>query len=141
MDRGVRGVAVRDGAIDADAVSASVEDDACGAVVTFVGVVRNHDRGRTVTGIEYEGHPTAPDVLAAVADEVASHHPGACLAVEHRVGVLGVGDIALVAAVSAPHRSVAFLATSELVDLVKERLPVWKRQVFADGTDEWTGAA
>jgi molybdopterin synthase subunit MoaE len=141
MTRGVRGSAVRDHALDVAAVSASVEDQRCGAVVSFVGVVRNHDRGRQVVSIEYEGHPTAPEVLRRVAEEVATAHPGCCVAIEHRVGTLQVGDVALVAAVSAAHRSAAFLATSELVDLVKERLPVWKRQVFDDGTDEWTGAA
>lgn len=141
MVRGVRGSAVRDRVLDAHAVTSLVEDEACGAVVTFVGVVRNHDRGRSVVAIEYEGHPSAAQVLGTIAEEVADAHSGCCVAIEHRVGTLGVGDTAMVAAVSAPHRSVAFLAASELVDLVKERLPVWKRQVFADGTDEWTGAA
>lgn len=141
MARGVRRSSVRDHALEAEAVTASVEDDGCGAVVTFVGVVRNHDRGRPVVAIQYEGHPSAPEVLREVAEEVAGAHPGCCVAIEHRVGMLEVGEVAMVAAVSAAHRSEAFMTASELVDLVKDRLPVWKRQVFADGTDEWTGAA
>ena len=141
MGEGVRASAVRDVPLDVDALTSLVEDERCGAVVVFTGVVRNHDRGRDVTSIEYEAHPSATQVLTEVAQRVAQSYPGCCLAVEHRTGVLAVGDVALVAAVSAPHRSAAFMATSELVDLVKSNLPVWKRQVFADGTDEWTGAA
>lgn len=135
----VRAVAVREGTLDVRAVAASVRDDAAGAVVTFEGVVRDHDRGRPVVSIQYEAHPSAEQVLVDVAREASQRHPGCLLAVEHRVGVLAVGEIALVAAASAAHRREAFAATSELVDLVKEKLPVWKRQVFADGSDEWVG--
>ncbi len=141
MDERVRRSAVCDRGLTVADISAAVEDDRCGAVVTFSGVVRDHDRGRHVISIEYEGHPSAADVLARVADEVCQEFPGVLLAVEHRVGMLQVGDIAMVAAASAAHRGQAFMACSRLVDLVKEQLPVWKRQVFADGTDEWTGAA
>lgn len=108
-----------------------------GAVVTFAGVVRDHDRGRVVRELEYVAHPSAGDVVAEVAAEVAGRFPVDAVAVSHRVGHLPVGGIALAVAVSAAHRHEAFEAASALVEQVKHRLPVWKRQVFDDGTDEW----
>ncbi|MEU7529907.1 molybdenum cofactor biosynthesis protein MoaE [Saccharothrix sp. NPDC042600] len=115
-----------------------VENAGAGAVVTFSGVVRDHDHGRTVRELEYVGHPTAGDVVAeVVADVVAKFEGVRAVAVSHRVGELRIGDVALACAVSAEHRGEAFAVCSELVDEVKRRLPVWKRQVFADGTDEW----
>ncbi|HEY7274098.1 MAG TPA: molybdenum cofactor biosynthesis protein MoaE [Actinoplanes sp.] len=116
---------------------AAVADQRAGAVVSFQGVVRDHDHGRTVTLLEYEGHPTAETVLRAVADEIAADPAVFAVAVSHRVGVLQIGDVALVAAVSTAHRAAAFAACARLVDEAKARLPIWKRQVFADGTDEW----
>ncbi len=140
-DQRIRRCAVSERALDVAAIAASVDDDHAGAVVTFSGVVRDHDRGRRVTAIEYEGHPSAPGVLARVAAQVLAEFPGVLVAIEHRSGMLRVGDVAMVGAVSASHRGQAFMACSRLVDLVKEQLPVWKRQIFADGTDEWTGTA
>ncbi|CRK61285.1 Molybdenum cofactor biosynthesis protein MoaB [Alloactinosynnema sp. L-07] len=118
--------------------AALVEDDAAGAVVTFAGVVRDHDHGRGVTALTYEGHPTAKDIVAEVATEVAARHRGVrALAVTHRIGDLAVGDVALACAVAAEHRREAFTACADLVDEVKARLPIWKHQKFTDGTDEW----
>jgi molybdopterin synthase catalytic subunit len=116
---------------------AAVADPRAGAVVSFAGVVRDHDHGRGVVRLEYEGHPSASDVLRAVAEEIAADPEVIAIAVSHRVGPLEVGDIALAAAVSTAHRAAAFAACARLVDRVKEKLPVWKHQVFADGTDEW----
>lgn len=132
---------VRDSAIDVGECAAAVDDPAAGAVVTFGGVVRNHDGGRSVREIEYVGHPTAGQIVAEVAADVAARFPVDAVAVVHRVGTLRVGDVALAAAVSAAHRAEAFEATAELVEEIKRRLPVWKRQVFPDGTHEWTGSA
>ncbi|WP_226921500.1 molybdenum cofactor biosynthesis protein MoaE [Georgenia subflava] len=132
---------VRTAPVDVAECAAAVEDAAAGAVVTFGGVVRNHDLGRPVTGIEYVGHPGAGDVVKQVAADVAVRFPVDAIAVVHRVGTLGVGDVALAAAVSAAHRAEAFEATAELVEEIKKRLPVWKRQVFPDGSHEWTGSA
>ncbi|MFH5824111.1 molybdenum cofactor biosynthesis protein MoaE [Georgenia sp. AZ-5] len=132
---------VRDAPVEVTECAAAVADAAAGAVVTFGGVVRNHDGGRSVTRIEYVGHPTAGEVVAEVAADVARRFPVDAVAVVHRVGLLEVGDVALAAAVSAAHRAEAFAATAELVEEVKRRLPVWKRQVFPDGTHEWTGSA
>ena len=116
----------------------AVSGEDAGAVVTFAGVVRAHDRGRRVRSLTYEAHPDAQRVLEVVAHQVAAEtHDLARLAVSHRVGELTVGDTALVVATAAAHRSAALRACGMLVDEVKARLPVWKHQVFADGTDEW----
>ena len=90
--------------------------------------------------LEYEGHPTAAAVVAAVAAEVAARHAVVAVAVLHRVGRMQVGESALVVAVSAAHRREAFEACADSSTL-KERLPVWKHQVFVDGTDEWVNCA
>lgn len=126
--------------VSAAEVSALVRTDADGAVVTFEGVVRDHDHGRTVTALEYEAHPTAAARLAACAESVVAEHPSVRIAVLHRVGSLRVGDVALVAAVASAHRQEAFAACGTLVDRVKAEVPIWKRQRFADGDDEWVGS-
>ena len=121
---------------------ALVAHEAAGAVVGFAGVVRDHDGGRTVTRLEYSAHPTAEQTLADVAAEIAAESHGVrAIAVSHRIGVLNIGDAALVAAVAADHRGAAFDTCQRLVDTVKARLPVWKHQFFGDGSDEWVGSA
>jgi molybdopterin synthase catalytic subunit len=129
--------AVTTEALDVAAHEAAVSAPASGAVVTFAGVVRDHDGGRPVRAIEYVGHPSAEAVLASVVAEVTAGSDVDAVAVSHRLGDLGIGDAALVVAVAAAHRQEAFATAALLVDEVKHRLPVWKRQVFADGTDEW----
>ena len=115
---------------------------AAGAVVGFAGVVRDHDGGRQVVRLEYSAHPSAEQTLAEVLAEVGGQAVGVrAIAASHRVGVLQIGDAALVAAVSADHRGAAFETCARLVDAVKDRLPVWKHQFFADGSDEWVGSA
>lgn len=115
----------------------AVADKRAGAVVSFAGVVRDHDGGRSVTELEYVGHPSAQDVLAEVAAEFSARPGLHAVAVSHRVGMLTIGDVALACAVSASHRGEAFAACADLVDEVKRRLPIWKRQVFTDGQEEW----
>ena len=115
----------------------AVADKAAGAVVSFAGVVRDHDGGRAVTELEYVGHPSAERVIAEIAAEFAARPQLRAVAVSHRIGRLGIGDLALACAVSADHRGAAFAACAELVDEVKQRLPIWKRQVFTDGEEEW----
>ncbi len=129
--------AVSDQPLDVGVHERAVLRPAAGAHVVFCGVVRDHDHGRRVTELEYEAHPGAADVLREVAAGFAALEAVSGLAVSHRVGRLAVGDLALVAAVSAPHRQEAFEVCMHLVDEVKRRLPIWKRQVFDDGTDEW----
>lgn len=132
---------VTDAPLDRAVLEAFVDHAAAGATVCFVGAVRDHDHGRAVTRLEYEAHPQAEHVLREVAEEIAAAYPLLAIAVAHRVGPLTIGEAALVAAVSAPHRGEAFAGASALVDLVKERIPVWKHQHFADGTDEWVNCA
>jgi molybdopterin synthase catalytic subunit len=120
-----------------DAHEKAVADRRAGAVVSFQGVVRDHDHGRTVTVLEYEGHPTAAKVLREVAEEIAADPDVYAVAVSHRVGTLKIGDVALIASVSTAHRAAAFAACARLVGEAKARLPIWKHQIFDDGTDEW----
>lgn len=118
-----------------------VNHQAAGAVVGFVGMIRDHDGGRPVVTLEYSAHPSAAQVMAEVVAEVAERSCGVrAVAASHRVGVLEIGEAAFVAAVAADHRQAAFDTCAELVDAIKERLPVWKRQFFVDGTDEWVGS-
>jgi len=133
----VRIAEIHDTHLDLAAHEKAVADPRAGAVVTFQGVVRDHDDGKGVTLLEYEGHPSAAAVLREVADEIAADPNVYAVAVSHRVGVLQIGDVALVAAVSTAHRAAAFKACARLVDEAKARLPIWKRQVFTDGTEEW----
>jgi molybdopterin synthase catalytic subunit len=113
-----------------------------GAIVGFAGVVRDHDGGRTVLRLDYSAHPSAEQTLAEVLEEIAaSAHGVRAIAVSHRIGALAIGDAALVVAVAADHRGAAFAACAAVVDSVKARLPVWKHQFFADGTDQWVNSA
>jgi molybdopterin synthase catalytic subunit len=124
--------------LSADEHAALVDDASAGAVVTFAGVVRDHDGGRGVRRLEYSGHPSAAAVIRAVAEQVAARASGVrAIAVSHRIGPLEIGDVALACAVAADHRQEAFAVCAELVDEVKRQLPIWKHQHFADGTDEW----
>lgn len=133
----VRLAEISDKPLDVAAHSAAVRSATAGADVTFCGVVRDHDSGRQVVELEYSGYPTAGDVLREVAEEIAAEEAVIAVAVSHRVGMLAVGDVALVASVTAAHRKQAFDSCQRLVDQAKARLPIWKRQVFADGSDEW----
>ncbi len=130
---------VTDAAVDIANFMAEVADDGAGAVVTFQGVVRNHDAGEAVEYIDYHAHPDAQSILEVIVAEIAARpgvHRVACV---HRWGHLEVGQTAMVAAVSASHRHQAFSAVSDLVDEVKLRLPIWKKQGFSDGQSRWSG--
>jgi molybdopterin synthase catalytic subunit len=128
-------------AIDVAAHEAAVAHPGAGAVVSFAGVVRDHDGGRSVARLCYEAHPSAEAVLGEVAAEIAKEPGVYGVAVAHRIGDLAIGDVALAAAVATAHRGEAFTLCARLVDEVKARLPVWKHQIFTDGTDEWVNAA
>lgn len=139
--------------ISVDQAIAAVESDTAGAVVSFSGVVRNHDGGKAVERLSYSAHPTAHQVMADVVARLVAEHAGDApsgsvgtagqpvrIWAAHRIGMLEIGDPALVCAVSAAHRGQAFAVCSELVDRIKEQVPIWKEQFFADGTVEWVGA-
>jgi len=135
----LRLVALSDEPIDAATVVAAVGDDGAGGVVSFTGVVRDSDGGRAVTTLEYVAHPDALEALRAVAQAVAADLPVRALAAVHRTGVLGVGDVAVVVAAAAAHRGEAFEAARRLIDDLKASVPIWKRQVFVTGEQEWVG--
>ncbi len=122
--------------IDAAAVEAAVLSRADGALVTFRGVIRDHDAGHAVTRLDYSAHPDAADFLRAACDRIGGD---LVVAAVHRIGTLQVGDVALVAAVAAPHRAEAFAACAALIDAIKAEVPIWKRQHSPDGTTEWVG--
>lgn len=118
----------------------AVVDDASGAETSFVGRVRDHDPDASgaVTALEYTSHPDAQEKLRELADRAAAAH-GAVVAVSHRVGTLRVGEAAVVIACSAAHREEAFSACRAVIEDIKRELPVWKRQLAADGTAAWKG--
>jgi molybdopterin synthase catalytic subunit len=125
--------------IDVAALAQSVQTDACGAVITFAGVVReNSDDGRPVTGLSYEAH----DAMAAAEFEriagEARRRFGVCeIAIAHRTGHLKVGEVSVVVAVAAPHRGAAFDACEYAIDELKRRAPIWKKEHYAHGDSEW----
>lgn len=124
--------------IDRAWLEAQVLTDADGALVVFEGVIRDHDHGAGVLSLDYQAHPDAERFLADVCADVASA-AGLRVAAAHRVGHLEVGDVALVAVVAAPHRAEAFAVCARLVEEIKQRVPIWKRQHLADGPSEWVG--
>lgn len=136
---GVRLAEITDRPLDPAVVDAAVRGPRFGAVVVFSGVVRNHDGGQDVSALEYSAHPQATRFLRECCAAVAESS-GLPVAAVHRVGDLRVGDLAIVTAVAAPHRAEAFTACSILVDRIKHEVPIWKRQLFADGLSEWVNA-
>ena len=130
---------VRDDPLSVDEVLSSVQHPRCGGIALFVGVVREHDHGAEVTALDYSAHPSVVESLARVCADVAGRHDVARVSAVHRVGHLEIGDVAVVAAVSAPHRGQAFDACRDLIDTLKGTVPIWKHQLFTDGSDEWVG--
>jgi molybdopterin synthase catalytic subunit len=124
--------------IDRAWLERQVLTDADGALVVFEGVIRDQDHGAGVSSLDYQAHPDAERFLADVCASVAAS-AGLRVAAAHRVGHLEIGDVALVAVVAAPHRAEAFAACARLVDEIKQRVPIWKRQHLADGPSEWVG--
>ncbi|NLG23546.1 MAG: molybdenum cofactor biosynthesis protein MoaE [Actinomycetales bacterium] len=123
-----------------DEVLAAVRHPAAGAVAIFVGTVRDHDGGRGgVVRLDYSAHPDAEETLAAVAEEIG-RMPGVLrVAAVHRRGELAVGDTAVVCAVAAAHRAESFAAARALIEELKARVPIWKKQLFETGSTEWVG--
>jgi len=108
-------------------------------VLDAVGVVRELDHGQGVEALEYTSHPSAPQVLHDLAERLGAGADVIRLAVVHRIGHLEIGDVAVVVAVSAAHRGAALDVCRELIDAVKSTVPIWKHQIFDDGSDEWVG--
>jgi molybdopterin synthase catalytic subunit len=127
-------------ALDLDVHLRAVDDASAGAVTTFVGRVRDHDPDASgaVVALEYTAHPDAETTLHRIASEAIGSSE-AIVAVSHRIGRLGVGDAAVVIAVASPHRAEAYEVSRTVIETIKSELPVWKRQVEADGTTAWKG--
>jgi molybdopterin synthase catalytic subunit len=136
----VRLIAVRESELSVDEVRAAVADPAAGGIALFAGAVRDTDHGRGVTGLSYSAHPSAVAELRRVAEVIAEKYPVIGIAAVHRVGDLAIGDLAVVLAVSCPHRSEAFDACRDLIDILKASVPIWKHQLFDDGGTEWVGS-
>lgn len=130
---------IREQPLSVDEVIDAVRSAGAGAVVAFLGLVRERDGGRDVTGLDYSAHPDAARRLAEVAQSVADRAQGARVAVTHRVGTLEIGDLAVVLAVATAHRGEAFTLARALIDELKAGVPIWKHQSFADGSNEWVG--
>jgi molybdopterin synthase catalytic subunit len=134
-----RHVVLTPDALSLDRCVAAVTDAGMGGIVTFTGVVRRESRGTTVEHLEYEAYGAmATKTMAELCDEIEREVAGARLAVEHRVGRLEVGEIAVVIAAAAPHRAEAFTACRAMIDRLKDRVPIWKKEVGDDGA-EWIG--
>ncbi len=127
--------------LSVDEVRAAVADPAAGAVVLFLGTVRDHDHGRGVTSLSYSAHPSAGAELGRVAEKIAASHEVQGIAVVHRTGDLQIGDLAVVAAVAAAHRREAFAACEALIEELKATVPIWKLQSFLGGDSEWVNSA
>ncbi len=135
----VRLIAVRESELSLDEVRAAVADPAAGGIALFAGAVRDSDHDRGVSGLSYSAHPSAVDELRRVAEVIEEKYPVIGIAAVHRVGDLAIGDLAVVLAVSCPHRAEAFDACRDLIDILKASVPIWKHQRFDDGTAEWVG--
>jgi molybdopterin synthase catalytic subunit len=128
-------------AIDVAALLAEVEDTANGATIAFLGQVREVNDGRAVSGIEYSAYgDMAERELAAIARECVEKFGTSHLVVEHRLGTLGLGETSIAIVVAHPHRAAAYDASRFVIEEVKRRLPVWKREGYVDGTSEWVNA-
>ena len=125
--------------LDAAALINSARRDTCGAVASFIGAVRNHDGGESVDAIEYSSHPSSPQILREIVSEMRDRPGVHCIVAWHRVGRLEIGDDAMVVAVAAEHRAQAFRAVETIVEDVKAKLPIWKKQELSDGSHNWSG--
>jgi molybdopterin synthase catalytic subunit len=129
---------VSDLPLDTGAIERFVESETSGAVVTFRGVIRNHDHGEAVSSLDYSAHPEAERFLEECCLTIA-RETGLRVAAAHRIGSLDIGDVALIASVAAAHRAEAFEACARLIELITSTVPIWKRQYLSDGATEWVG--
>ncbi len=121
-------------ALSEQACQDAVKDDAAGGTVVFVGTVRNHTNGKRVVRLEFEAYgPMAEKEMRKIADQITKRWSALHVAIHHRVGVLKVGEVPVIIAVSTPHRKAAFEACQYAIDTLKETVPIWKKEVFEDG--------
>ena len=127
--------------ISVSSLTQSLKTLQAGAVASFSGDVRDNDADKSVTSLTYEVHPSAQSVIDEITHRIAAKHDVLGVAVAHRYGEIPIGETAFAVVVSAVHRGPAFAACEEIVSAVKSELPLWKYQVFADGTNEWVNSA
>src|SRR5215216_4348140 len=139
MPSKVRKVGISESTLNVEQAIRLVSSPTVGGIALFVGTVRNADHGADVVSLEYTQHPSAVDVLTTCAEETAEQHDVLAIAVEHRVGHLEVGDIAVVVAIGAIHRGEALAACAHLINTLKAEVPIWKEQHFTSGESEWVG--
>lgn len=133
-------IAVKEGALDAAPGFSFVADASHGAIASFIGVVRNHHEGRAVEGMIYDAHTAlAEKALLEICHEAINFWDDVSLYVEHAKGTLKIGDASVVIAAGSPHRDNAFSACRFIIEEIKKRVPVWKQEQYADGTDAWLG--
>ena len=137
----IRLAEIRGTALSVDEVLSAVSDPAAGGVSLFVGTVRDHDHGEDVVRLSYSAHPSAEAELRRVAEKVAASYNVTAIAAVHRVGDLDVGDLAVVVAVSCPHRGEAFDACRALIEELKASVPIWKHQQYVGGHSDWVNSA
>jgi MoaE-MoaD fusion protein len=134
-----RHVLLSDQPLSLDRCIAAVGGPGMGGIVTFTGMVRLHSHGATIDHLEYEAYgPMALKVMTELCDEIETEIAGVRLAIEHRVGYLVIGEIAVVIAAAAPHRAEAFTACRAMIDRLKDRVPIWKKE-FGTAGEEWVG--
>ena len=122
-----------------DRVVAEVRSDEAGAIATFTGTTRVRSRGRTVTHLDYEAYEgMAEQVMEEIADALRARYELTEIAIHHRIGRVTIGETSVVIAVSAPHRQDALAACKDAIDELKERVPLWKKEVY-EGGEEWIG--
>lgn len=139
MPSKIRQVGISESPLSVDQAISLVSGPEVGGIALFVGTVRNSDHGTGVISLDYTQHPSAVDVLTKCAEETLDQHDVLAIAVEHRVGHLEVGDIAVIVAVGAVHRGEALAACAHLINTLKAEVPIWKEQHFASGESEWVG--
>lgn len=139
VDPVVRGVRIVDAELSVDRAVSAVSSPRVGGIALFLGVVRDTDEGQGVSSLDYTYHPSAAAMLEQCAQRVADAHDVLSVTVEHRVGHLVVGDLAVVVAVGAVHRAEALQACRQLIDDLKETVPIWKQQEFTSGEVSWVG--
>jgi len=135
----IRQIGISESPLDISRAVSLVSGPTVGGIALFIGTVRNRDHGTDVVSLDYTQHPSALDVLQRCADETADQHDVLTIAVEHRVGHLEVGDVAVVVAVGAVHRGEALAACAHLINTLKAEVPIWKEQHLASGDSEWVG--
>jgi molybdopterin synthase catalytic subunit len=131
-------VEITENVIDFEAVTNSVRSNQAGAVCLFLGTVREMTGGKQTSSLDYEAYPEmARKKMVELELEARNRWPAIEVAIVHRVGHLELGDVSVAVAVSTPHRGQSFEACRWIIDTLKEVVPIWKKEVWADGTEEW----